>query len=77
MMAVVNDTEPTFSPGTPVALFDGPYRLGERNRFHAVDISPDGERFLMIKQAEATGESSPIIVVQNWFEELTRLVPEE
>lgn len=26
MMVAVNDTEPTFSPGTPVALFSGPNR---------------------------------------------------
>ena len=41
------------------------------------DIAPDGQRFLMIKAGE--GEDAPatprIIVVQNWFEELRRLVP--
>jgi hypothetical protein len=38
------------------------------------DVSLDGQRFLMVKpvgQAEAT----QINVVQNWFEELKRLVP--
>jgi hypothetical protein len=40
-------------------------------------ISQDGHRFLMIKQAGAdqTAASPQIIVVQNWFEGLKRLVP--
>jgi len=44
-----------------------------------MDISPDGKRFLMIKET-ASGESaaeSPrkINVVLNWFEELKQRVP--
>ena len=27
-MAAGNDTEPTFTPGIPRPLFEGPYRLG-------------------------------------------------
>ena len=37
------------------------------------DISPDGQRFLMIREAGA-GQGQ-INVIQNWFEELKRLVP--
>jgi hypothetical protein len=43
----------------------------------AYDIAPDG-RFLIIRsgQAQAAGGApSNIILVQNWFEELKRLVP--
>ncbi len=43
------------------------------------DITPDGERLVMVFPADQTegGESSrpQIILVQNWFEELRRLVP--
>jgi serine/threonine protein kinase len=41
------------------------------------DISPDGQRFLMIKEGGADGTAAPasIIVVQHWVEELKRLVP--
>ena len=42
------------------------------------DVAPDGERFLMITEAGgAEDESAPasLIVVQNWHEELRRLVP--
>jgi hypothetical protein len=43
----------------------------------AYDLAPDG-RFLIIRsgQAEAgVGTEPQIVVVQNWFEELKRLVP--
>jgi hypothetical protein len=41
------------------------------------DISSDGQRFLMLKEGGADGTTAPasIIVVQNWVEELKRLVP--
>ncbi|MDO8795592.1 MAG: hypothetical protein Q7J25_13340 [Vicinamibacterales bacterium] len=43
------------------------------------DISPDGQRFLIIKYGErrATATTAPasLIVVQHWTEELKRLVP--
>jgi hypothetical protein len=37
------------------------------------DVAPDG-RFLMIK-LPAVENSSDIVVVQNWFEDLKRLAP--
>ena len=39
------------------------------------DVTRDGNRFLMVKDEAATGTAAQIIVVQNWFEELKRLVP--
>jgi serine/threonine-protein kinase len=42
------------------------------------DVSPDGRRFLMIKETRAASEpasSARMVFVQNWFEELTRRVP--
>jgi len=41
------------------------------------DITPDGQRFLMIKNPSGSDQPAPpsLIVVQNWVEELTRLVP--
>ena len=42
------------------------------------DISPDGERFLMIRTLEDTSTTPPqIVIVKNWLEELERLVPTE
>ena len=42
------------------------------------DVSADGQRFLMIKETSGADERPPsprIVLVQNWFEELKRLVP--
>jgi len=69
-MVVGIKTEPTFTTGSPVVLFTGRYTIG--GPVANYDISPDGQRFLMIKQEEGPGQ---INVVQNWFEELKRLVP--
>ena len=40
----------------------------------AYDVSPDGERFLMVLE-DRTPETMELVVVLNWFEELKRLVP--
>jgi len=74
MMVVSVQTEPTFSAGRPRVLFEGSYLSSSISTgFHYYDISPDGQRFLMIKEAGA-GQAQ-INVVLNWFEELKRLVP--
>ena len=42
------------------------------------DISPDGRRFLMIKNTASGDSARPenqIVMIQNWHEELKRLVP--
>ena len=41
------------------------------------DISPDGQRFLMLKPGSESNQTAApsLIVVQHWFEELKRLVP--
>ena len=57
-----------------MALFSGPYRVGGGNNPRPFDIAPDGQRFLILKDAPQAIDPE-IIVIQNWFEELTRLVP--
>jgi hypothetical protein len=56
-------------------LFAGPYEPAPLTN-PDYDVSPDGQRFLMLKPADQA-EASPtqINVVLNWFEELKRLVP--
>jgi hypothetical protein len=39
------------------------------------DVSPDGQRFLMVKPVEQQQAATQINVVLNWFEELKRRVP--
>ena len=73
-MVVGFKTEPTFTQGSPEVLFTGRYTI--LRGFVNYDISPDGQRFLMIKAAEEEDEQQgQINVVLNWFEELKRLVP--
>ncbi len=44
--------------------------------FHAAyDVSADGERFVMIRISDSGSLDEELIVVENWFQELGRLVP--
>jgi serine/threonine-protein kinase len=64
----------TLTAGSPQVLFEGQYvNHSIPAGFQYYDISPDGNRFLMLK--EITPETTQINVVLNWFEELKRLVP--
>ncbi len=74
-MAVAVQIEPNFTPAMTELLFSGAYVPGFTGR--AYDVAPDGQRFLMIKEGEGTEDTSAppsLILVQNWFEELRRLV---
>ena len=73
MMAVEITTEPTFSAGIPQLLFEGDFQTGIVSRAD-YDVTPDGQRFLMV-QLGGVLEVSQINVVLNWFEELKRRVP--
>jgi len=74
VMAVPIRDGNSFAAGTPQAVFKGTYLAPQSGRMY--DVSPDGRRFLMIKNAEA-GDAPPpqLVVVRNWFEELKRMVP--
>ena len=76
MMAVAIENEPELSVGTPRLLFEGRFLpvLSGDDPGGSYDISPDGERFLMIKR-EQDLVPTELIVILNWFEELKRLVP--
>ena len=75
MLMVRVKTDPVFSVGEPEILFAGDYSGGQ---IPSWDISPDGQRFLMTRQAlgavQETGQAS-LAFVENWFEELKRLAP--
>jgi dipeptidyl aminopeptidase/acylaminoacyl peptidase len=74
MMAVDITTQPGFSAGKPRMLFEGAY-LVLTTTVPSYDVSPDGQRFLMLKPIEQTQATTQINIVQNWFEELKRRVP--
>jgi serine/threonine-protein kinase len=64
----------TLTAGSPRLLFEGRYvRHSAPPGYQYYDVSPDG-RFLMMKEGLAQ-EQAQINVIQNWFEELKRLVP--
>ena len=77
-MAVPVQTASSFSAGNPAKVFDTRYLIPQNERTY--DVSPDGQRFLMIKgrtspDASATAPPSTMVVVRNWFEELKQRVP--
>lgn len=60
----------TFTMGNPAKVFDATY--AEPNPSRHYDVSPDGQRFLMLKNIATNPNATPasMVVVQNWFEEL-------
>jgi serine/threonine-protein kinase len=76
MMAVDIATQPSFTAGKPRVLFEGRYNPAPGTTPN-YDVSPDGQRFLMVKPSKASEAAAPtqINVVLNWFEELKRRVP--
>ena len=78
MMVVDVGLGGVFTAGKPRVLWEAMrarYPGGTGGRTY--DVMPDGRRFLMIQQRDP-GPQPPIshvVLVQNWLEELTRLVP--
>ncbi len=76
MYGVAVQSGTTFGAGRPQVLFESGM-LRQTAGTRPYDIAPDG-RFVIIHsgQTEAAGDTaSDMILVQNWFEELKRLVP--
>jgi hypothetical protein len=80
VIGVPVETEPVFKAGIPETLFRGTYVRLSTNDGQPWDISPDGKRFLMMKDPQAVasgggGLPRQINIVQNWLEELKQRVP--
>jgi Tol biopolymer transport system component len=76
VIAVEIATQPGFVAGKPRKLFEGRYEPAPVPIAN-YDVSPDGQRFLMLKPTEqAQVAPTQINVVLNWFEELKQKVPE-
>jgi Tol biopolymer transport system component len=74
MMAVAVASEGDRPFGTVSKLFDRPFFLGDRFNSWTYDVAADG-RFLMIEPTAPTRTAEAnIVVVQNWSEELKRLM---
>jgi serine/threonine-protein kinase len=68
---------PSWAGTTPTLLVKEGYFTIPNWWGRSYDISPDGQRSLMIKEGGPDGAAAPasIIIVQHWVEELKRLVP--
>jgi hypothetical protein len=68
----------TWAATTPTKLFEGDYGAAAFHSGRTYDVSPDGRRFLMIKNGGANDPNATpasMVVVLNWFEELKQRVP--
>jgi serine/threonine protein kinase/Tol biopolymer transport system component len=76
MMAVEIATQPSLSVGKPKVLFTARYQSSPNPVPTAnYDVSPDGQRFLMVKPSgQDQAAPTQINVVLNWFEELKEKV---
>ncbi|HEY5623247.1 MAG TPA: protein kinase, partial [Gammaproteobacteria bacterium] len=76
ILAVSISEEPAFFASTPVSLFSEDITrdlvVGS-----SYDISPDGDRFIVVQRTNVVVAAQQIVIVQNWFEELERLLPTE
>ena len=84
LTTVAVQTSSTFSFGNPTKVFDTRYFAGNAERTY--DVSRDGQKFLMVKEAPAgeqtqtttpsTAPQAPgMIVVLNWIEEVKARLP--
>jgi eukaryotic-like serine/threonine-protein kinase len=69
MMAVPVRTAPTFSVGAARVVFEGQYEPGI-NGFPDYDVSPDGQRFLMVENPDPPPPPARLIVAPGWLGEL-------
>ncbi len=74
MMAAAVETRPGFAAVKPKLLFEGHYDTDPFGFRPNYDVSPDGQRFLMVKSSEQES-ATQLNVVLNWFEDLRRRVP--
>ena len=66
-MAVSMTTSPVFSPGAAQPLFeDQTAFVGRGQRY---DVTPDGQRFVVVEMLGDADAGQAIHVVENWYEE--------
>jgi serine/threonine-protein kinase len=76
MVVPIQVRDQALNAGNPRVLFEGSYAShADPPGIQYYDISPDGNRFLMMREGDLPAEGGQINVVLNWFEELKRLVP--
>ena len=67
LMAASIVTAPDLSASLPRVLFEGP--------FDGFDVTPDGQRFVLIRPAYPDLPPMPLVVVLGWIDDLERRLP--
>ncbi len=67
LIAVSVTTSPVFSPGAAQPLFEDETAFASRGQRY--DVTPDGQRFVVVETLGDAGAGQAIHVVQNWYEE--------
>jgi serine/threonine protein kinase/Tol biopolymer transport system component len=80
LMSVQVGSGTTWNPGPPVPIVkasDSYFRASTSFVGRTYDVSPDGKRFLRVKNpsGQAAGSPANIVVVRNWIEEVKARVP--
>jgi serine/threonine-protein kinase len=70
MMAVTVTTDPAFSAGKPVRLFEGGYDRGLTLGHTNYDVASDAQSFLMLQADAQEAVPTRVNVVLNWFDDL-------
>jgi Tol biopolymer transport system component len=73
MMVTAVTTQPRFAAATPKALFSRSFAATSSRVSY--DVSPDGQRFIVVGPSESEQPVGQLNVVLHWTEELKRLVP--
>ena len=74
MMSVAVQFEGELVLGKPTLLFE---RRFAPVLFPTNNVSPDGRRFLYLDDSESEPPPTELVLIQNFSEELTRIVPIE
>jgi len=78
LMNVAVEPGPTWAAGAPAKLLERPVPYMATYAGRTYDVSAGGQRFLMpdyVTPPNSNAGPTSLVVVQNWFEELRRLVP--
>ena len=74
----VQVSQGSFGAGAPATLVSGGgyyFAWSDQNQGRTYDASADGKRFLRLKESGPDASSAKITIVENWTDELKRLVP--
>jgi Tol biopolymer transport system component len=80
MMAVPVKQKDPLTFGAPTTLFSQDQSIGRSARLFSLasyDVTPDGQRFVMVDGSASAPPTTQLNLVLNWFDELRRLVPTE